>query len=358
MNYIESLYQRIDNGRLGKNIGISTGLDKLDEVIGGIQKATYSLIFAGTSVGKTSFVLYTHIYKPLRERLGDMNFRIVYYSLEMTAEVLLAKLLSLYIWENYGEDISFSDILSRREILSEEHYAIVMDARDWLIQVMEHLTIFDKTLTSSGLYANLKQYAKEHGEFVETDNSTRYEANRPDETVVVILDHIFLVRPSTGQTKKDAVDAASAFLIVFRNKCNYSPVVLQQLNRNASGVDRRKMEQQEPELQDLKGSGNTSEDCDLAIALFSPFREKMTSHRGYKIEQLRDAYRSAIILKNRYGEVDKLIAMNFFGKVGLFKQLPPADSIAPSQYWKYNHLIPIEPHSSSIQADEEFMYTL
>ena len=357
MDFIDSLYERIDAGMLGKNIGIPTGLSKLDDVIGGIQKATYSLVFAGTSVGKTSFVLYSHIYKPLMDRLGDLNFRIVYYSLEMTAEILLAKLLSLYIWETYGEDISFTQILSRRVIMSEHHYAIVKDARTWLVEVMKHLTIYDKTLTSGGLYANLKNYAKAHGTFEEGENTTKYIPHRPDETVVVILDHIFLVKPSTGQTEKQAVDMASAFLIVFRNKCQYSPVVLQQLNRNSANMDRRKAEMQEPELGDLKGSGNTSEDCDLAIALYAPFRVKVNSHVGYKIDHLRDAYRAAIILKNRYGEVDKMICMNFFGKVGLFRELPPADEIGPGDYWKYKELIPVEP-SSQIQAPSSFAFTL
>src|SRR5215217_5892167 len=202
-NFIDSLYQKIENGRLGLNIGITTGLPKLDDVVGGIQKATYTLIFAGTSVGKTSFALFTHIYKPLREKLGDLSFRIVYYSLEMTAEVLLAKLLSLYIWEEYEVDISFSEILSRREVLDDEKYGYVVLAREWLEQVMEHLTIYDKSLSSSALYANLKAYANKHGRFEEADNTTRYIPKLENETVVVILDHIFLIRPGQGQTQKE-----------------------------------------------------------------------------------------------------------------------------------------------------------
>ena len=357
--YVDSLYQKIDNGRLGKNIGISTGLPKLDETIGGIQRAVYSLIFAATSVGKTSFVLYTHIYRPLMERLGDLNFRIVYYSLEMTAEILLAKLLSLYIWETNGIDISFSDILSRVEVLNDEQYAYVVEAREWLEKVMEHLTIYDKNLSPNALYVNMKKYSEEHGTWTEHENTKVYKPFREDETVVVILDHIFLIRPGQGQSAKEAVDAASAYLISFRNKCSYSPVVLQQLNRNASGMDRRKAEMQEPELQDLKGSGNTSEDCDLAIALFAPFREKMSSHKGYKIDRLRDAYRAAIVLKNRYGEVDKILPMNFFGKVGLFRQLPKPEDIPDNKYYLYENLHPSAPPSKVSPKDEEsFLYNI
>jgi len=356
-SFVDSLYNKIENGRLGLNIGISTGLPKLDDVIGGVQKATYSLIFAGTSVGKTSWALYTHIYKPLREKLGDLSFRIVYYSLEMTAEVLLAKLLSLYIWEEYEIDISFSEILSRRERLSDDMYHYVVLGREWLEEVTKHLTIYDKSLSPAGLYANLKDYANKHGTFKETDNTQVYTPNVENETVIVILDHIFLMRAAAGQTQKEAVDLTSSFLIVFRNKCGYSPVVLQQLNRQASGIDRRKLEMTEPQLQDLKGSGNTAEDCDLAMALFSPFREKISSYLDYKIDKLRDAFRSVIILKNRYGEVDKVIPLNFFGKVGIFKQIPKAEDIAPSQYYLYENLHPIVP-VKTIEDTSDFAFTL
>ena len=37
MNGVDILWSQIDKGRRGENIGISTGIPKLDKVIGGVQ---------------------------------------------------------------------------------------------------------------------------------------------------------------------------------------------------------------------------------------------------------------------------------------------------------------------------------
>ena len=41
MNNVASLWKLIERGRQGENIGASTGLSKLDKIIGGIQQSRY-----------------------------------------------------------------------------------------------------------------------------------------------------------------------------------------------------------------------------------------------------------------------------------------------------------------------------
>lgn len=48
----ESLIQAIDRGREGKEQGYSIGLPKLEQVIDGVTKGTYTLIAAESGVGK------------------------------------------------------------------------------------------------------------------------------------------------------------------------------------------------------------------------------------------------------------------------------------------------------------------
>lgn len=79
-------------------------------------------------------------------------------------------------------------------------------------------------------------------------------------------------------------------------------------------------------------SGNPYNDSEVCIAIYNPLKHKLTSHRGYPIIVedsqpgafigLRDRYRSAILIKNRFGEADRLVPLNFFGEIGLFKELP------------------------------------
>lgn len=328
---ISSLFREIERGRQGLNIGVSTGMPKLDQIISGLQRQTFYLIGGTTGSGKSTLALYSAIYYPLvyEGKLGTDMYNILFYSLEMTAEMLYAKLLSMYISDQHGLDLTYNQILSRGEILEDSYYTIVLESRKWLEEVQKHLTIFDKTLTTEALAASLTQYAKENGKFVESqDNRTNtYIPNVENAYTIVILDHVGLIRTMNGQSKKDAADIASDLLISFRNKCGYTPMVIMQLNRQASSMDRRNENMQEPELQDFKGSGGPGEAAEVVLALFYPHREKMTSWKNYNMRIMRDKFRAIFCLKNRFGIPDQAVPVSFFGNVGIFREMPKPEEI-------------------------------
>ncbi len=339
---VDRLYRLIAWGKSGKNTGLPMSLPRLERLIAGIQRKIYTVIAGGTGSGKTTLALYAYIYKPLMNMLGNPRLKIVYYSLEMTAEVLLAKLASMYIWDKYKVEMPFDTILSRIDIISDEHYEILLEVRDWLEEIQQHLVIHDKHMTCDGMYSHLRGYAEANGDFYEDDDTETYVPFVENQFTIVIMDHIGLIRRKAGQTKKDAIDAVSNWLMYFRNKCGYSPVVLMQVNRTSSSMDRRTAEMQELQLDDLKDSGTPSEDCDVVLALFNPFREKMTRYRWYEVRKIKQYLRGIVVLKNRYGDADKGVQVNFFGSVGLFKELPDleTDSIVATdeQYEEWTNL--------------------
>ena len=51
MSY-KSLLTEIDKGRAGRSHGTSIGLPKLEELTDGVTQGTYTLIFAGSGIGK------------------------------------------------------------------------------------------------------------------------------------------------------------------------------------------------------------------------------------------------------------------------------------------------------------------
>lgn len=93
---LESFKRSIELGRQGFNQGFSMGLPKLEELIGGITKSTMTLLFASSGQGKSSCVLYSYIYAPLKEHLEDNKLRIIFFALEMKEDFIIAKLLSTY----------------------------------------------------------------------------------------------------------------------------------------------------------------------------------------------------------------------------------------------------------------------
>ena len=331
MGITDRLFQMVEDGKNGLNIGLDTGIPKLNSTIGGWQRQKYYCIFGGTSSGKTSFVLYSLIYRSLMDNF-DEDVKIVYYSLEMSAEILFSKLLSLYAYEQHNVVLSSDTILSFQESISNEYYDVIKNCKDWLKSIESKFIIYDGGVNARILYATMKTHLDKWGSKEKEEGRIIYTPHKPNGSVFVVLDHIGLVKTEEGRTLKQEIDLTSKFLVTLRKVYGISPIVLMQQNRDASSMDRRKFEMTEPTIHDLKNTNNVGEDCDIAIAVYYPNREKISNYRGYKIivpngVGFGEFFRSLVICKNRFGVSNAVIATNFFGEIGLFKELPKGDQI-------------------------------
>jgi len=165
---VSHLLQNIEDGKNGRNTGISTGMPTLDSVIFGIQRKYLYTIGADTSGGKTSFAVDVFIYNLLKNA-GNTKINILYYSFEMSSDILFAKLLSLYIFDEYGEIVTYEDILSLTKTISKEHEELIKKATPWLLNLEKSVTIYDKALSPNGIYATCKEWLKRFGDFVSID---------------------------------------------------------------------------------------------------------------------------------------------------------------------------------------------
>ena len=342
MNNVDILYKLIETGRKGKNTGYSTGIPKLDEYTGGVRRGIYTLIFGTSGSGKSSLALYSYIYRPLKDHPND-NIKLIYYSLEMSAEILLSKLLCLYIYDTFHKVIPYTKLMSWREIISDEDYNYVLKGRKWLESISDKLIIIDKSLNNKNFYHSIMTYLEEWGTFekVDSGNRTIYIKNDPQQLVQIVIDHLALVTPIDGHSKKEEMDLISSYCVTLREKCQISCVILQQENRNSSDMDRRKANLTECSSEDLKDTGSTYNDCEICIGVYYPLKFKIKSHGNYPIivedngQQggnsfigLRDRYRALCLIKNRHGVNDKMIPCNFFGELGIFKELPNGKTIS------------------------------
>jgi len=332
------------------------GLPKVESFTDGVCQETYTLLFADTGVGKTSFALYSYIYKPLMEN-KDKPFNIIYYSLEMSGELLLAKLAVIYIFEKYKVELSVKEILSKKKnyVLSDDHYAMIQDALKWLDKIEDQLTIYDKGLNADILYAHLLKEMEKYGTFHESENSKYFILNDPKHIIKVVIDHLGKARPLAGRTKKEEMDLISSYLVTIRNRCKISPLVLMQMNRTAKSMDRRNNGFSEPQLDDIKETGSPSEDAEIIIALYHPYREKQSSYRKYKVSEMKNIFRAIICLKNRYGDSEIAVGCSFFGKTGIWRELPDADEI--HDYEPYIKLIQEDKiRKEDIKQEDKLIY--
>ena len=181
---------------------------------------------------------------------------------------------------------------------------------------------------------------KSLGTFNKVDGGRRtvYTPYNPDKMIFTVIDHLLLVSPQKGRTKKEEMDLISTYCVRFRELCQTSFEIIMQENRNATNMDRRKAGMEEPTVDDLQQTGEPLQACDICIALFSPFRTQLKTYRNYRIVDtdegygLQDIMRSCIILKNRYGISNKVVMTAFKGNIGKFLPLPSPDQIVYEDY--------------------------
>ena len=145
----ELFYKSVDEGREGHNIGLSTGSTKLDLYTDGFLPGTSYLIGGSSGSGKSTNALWTFIYQPLIHYLkGECKERDPHYklfSLEMTQPQVYAKLVSMYVFDNFGVSLRFKDIFSRGKdcVLSDENYEILQKCSTFLDILDERLDFYE-----------------------------------------------------------------------------------------------------------------------------------------------------------------------------------------------------------------------
>lgn len=331
----EKFFDAVEKGRLGKNLGLSIGSPKLMNFIDGYLPETSYLIGALSGVGKSTYVLYSFVYKPLMDFLnGNLPNRDPYwimFSLEMTSEQIYSKLISLYIFEHFGEELSFKEMFSRGKdcMLSDNKFELLQQCDEFLNILDKRIIFYEGTLNAEKyknfVLATLQKFGHFSGE--------TYYPNNPERIIGVIVDHCSLIRATNGRSKKEEMDLMSSYSVQLRNRYKISPIHVMQFNRDASNQERMKQDLQEPTYNDFKDSGTMIEDSQIVIGLHSPIKFKKSSYKRYNIKELGQNFVAAVLLKSRFGTSDIIVPMAFYGNVSLFKELPRPDDIA--DYTRY-----------------------
>lgn len=336
---VETLYDSINQGRKGLNKGLNSGSKKLDSIVYGIQRRAFYTIGADSGAGKSTFMLYSAIYNPFIQYLKSnktIKIHFLLFSFELSAGVVFAKLLTTHIYDEYHVVISYEQILSLTEPLNDDLYHYVELSKDWMTELESVVEVIDTPCSAGQIYGITKEWTQKFGKYEQiTENKTKYIHNNANQYLIVVLDHLGLIKKGT-QGLKSEIDEACTYLITLRNKCDLTVFAVQQLNRGFKQMDRRTNGYSAIELQDFKDSSGSTDASEVVIGLFYPYREKMSKCEGYDIRQLKDRARIIYVLKNRFGMSDKAYASTFFGECGIFKDLPLPNEI--NDYEPYTKL--------------------
>ena len=333
----DRVVEKINRGQLGLNKGLPMGFDRLVQFIPGIQQGTYYLIGGETGSGKTAFTDDAFLYNPYdwyKNSDTGIKLKVFYWSLEIDKEIKMTKAICRRLLLQYGLVTDINYVLSRgKNRISQEIYDAVCTTKDHFYEMEDILTIIDESINPTGINKFMLDYARANGKITKKEVFNgqknieifdKYDPHNPNEYVILVIDHISLMKRERCMNVKENIDKMTEYLIPLRNNFNYIPVVVQQLNRSNTSADRFKMDMIEPKLSDFKDTGNTQQDANVIMTLFSPRRHEVQDFRGYDITKLKDRFRSVSILKNRDGEADVRIGLQFVGEVGYFRELPKA----------------------------------
>lgn len=335
----EELYSQIEENYIGVE-QFETGLEKLQSVTDAVRKGVMTVIGAGSGSGKTTFVLFNYIYKPILDciKKDKKNLRILIFCLELTKSEVMSKILSMYLFEKYGIELSLRELLSFTCRLSDKNLEIVREAKEFMNKVENFITFIEGDLTASKFADYMIKYYSRRGIFSD-EGKNRYVPKDSSLITLAIIDHIGETKVEERETEKMAQDNLAEELKKFRNICGLSSIVVQQLNRGSSTVDRR-TKFPGIELWDLKGTGNVSEKANNVIGLYNPYRDKIKSWGDYNVVEMKGILRGIQVLKNRYGMSDVNIGLAFYGHPSVMKELPKGEMISDyspyktSQYYR------------------------
>ena len=324
----------------------------------GIEQACYYTVTSFTKGGKSQFVSYTFIYKPLMfcyYNNIDIDLRILYFPLEETPERIMNRFMSwlLYDFSKGKIRISPRDLRSTTSAVDDSVLELLNSDKiqDILKYFEEHIIFPEEAGNPTGIYKYCRQYAEsrgkvytkkvkskdEFGNIKEVEVFDRYEPDNPNEYVLAIIDTINLIDTERGMTLKQSMDKLSEYCAKYlRNRYFISPVIIQQQAFEQEGNEAFKLGRVRPSVAGLGDSKYTSRDSNIVLGLFSPFRFSIKEYEGYDISKFKDNIRFLEMVVNRDGEMGGLCPLYFDGAVCQFEELPrPDDKEGLQQVYKY-----------------------
>lgn len=364
MNF-KDIYSKIVQNKLNHDNGYFNcipfmGMERLEKYLPGIEQSTYYLIAAASGVGKSKLARYLFIHNPImfleNNPDSDIQLDILYFSLEESKEKVILAEVSKYLYTQHKLNLSIKQLSSvgRYNVLSTEDLQKVQQSEEHVNNFLKRVKIFDNVRNATGIYKTVRDFALTIGTYYDKNDTpltpqevhnvkigvgesykkvSYYKTQNPKHYVIVLIDHISLLQPETGETLWQSMSKMSSnYCLHIRDKFGFIPVVVQQLaadkERIEANFSRADLVQKlEPSLDGLGDNKTIARDVNVALGLFAPDRYKITEHNGYDITKFRDRYRSMNIMKSRDGIANKKLPLFFNGAVDFFKELPKVDEL-------------------------------
>jgi replicative DNA helicase len=251
--------------------GVPTGIKELDDTITGLNRSDFILLGARPGMGKTSFALNIARYAAVKAQK-----RVAFFSLEMSKEQLISRLLST--------EAMVEGTKLRTGKLSEDEWIRLIEAGDILSKTQMY---FDDnpSVTVPEIKAKLR---------------------RLKDVDLVIIDYLQLMNSSTRiENRVQEISQITRNLKIMAKELDVPVMTLSQLAR-----DSEKRTNHRPVLSDLRDSGSIEQDADIVLFLYRDdyYQDSETPSENEDRNQSE-----VIVAKNRHGET-KTIPLHWQGE--------------------------------------------
>ena len=303
---VQSFFQAISSRKYEP---MPTGIDPLDEVIGGgFLRQTLVMMGAAPGMGKSFFA------QQLFEGMAQKGHNVLYFNMEMSREQMLARSFARIARQREGAEMTAIDVLQGYRWTSAQRAIIERTAAAYTAEIAPHMA-YNPGGSTAQLDAILDQM----------NSAAQRATDAGKEAPLVVIDYLHLLRGDQREdvqtTIKRAMDAFKGYAMCF----NSVVFVILAFNRDANKGGKVNQES-------ARDSSAIEYSADLMLGLnFAKVEDNQDSELAEKIREAAQKegrekgqadYRLKV-LKNRLQGGTGSIDLVFSGKYGLF--LPRLD---------------------------------
>lgn len=370
----------IKKGQRGGNRGLplGPGLDAITKAINGVQKAMMIGVAAAPKVGKSTFTDYAFVIQPYLYSLKVKSaVKWTYFSFEMDRVTKEIDFASFFLFHDFGHNliklpegilvkgqpfVHLSSSYLRGRMQDDNGEIVKMDPKveedlkevytkrivplfgeysEKGVKLSDGLIDFiEQKDNPTGLRNHLLATAERDGELLYENFTNKegysgkklvgYVPNDPDLLHVIVTDTIRKLKKERGFNMKETIDKYLEYSTELRNMCQYTFIHIVHLNRNMSDVHRMKMlgDMLYPTPEDIKDTGNLSEECDHLFTLFNPNDERynLSVHFGLTIKdsfknEIYPNMRTVHLVESRHVSFPQHFKVEMEGNIKNFNQL-------------------------------------
>lgn len=277
---VQTLEQFTDAYANERPVGVSTGLDRLDSLIGSLAPGRSYVLAGRPSMGKSAAALSIAL------SVAKAGRHVIFVSLEMPIPDLIRRCLSNLLRAK-GMKIPYHAI-ERGTLTEEEAKAVVLAAKEFEALPLHFISGQDRELDTLKLIVKAKCAAL-------------------GSIGLIVVDYLQLVAVQSARTSFDRVGQASKAMKSLAMSMSAPLMVLSQLNRGVEDRDNKK-----PQLSDLRQSGEVEEDADVVVMLYRA-EYYLQRSKPTKSDAIADWHTECDRMRNK---IEFLVEKNRMGPIG------------------------------------------